>query len=210
MMFAPRSIVLQFALLGAVLLAAIWSVVLFDLHQHEKQAALDDRNELERVAQIGAQALQSRAESTDTLLLGLREHWRADPHRFPEVIARLQGRRDLDHGFHVTVIGADGRVRFSTAAPGAAGVDVSDREHFRLLEASGRDELIVARPMRPRLGGRRSGCSASSARCCPAPRAPSAARSRSRSPRATCRASSSPSTSPTAPRSRSSAATAPC
>ncbi|MEN9314277.1 MAG: hypothetical protein RIS35_670, partial [Pseudomonadota bacterium] len=103
------SLAVRFTLAGALLLAVIWPVVLWDLRAHERREAEELRREIEAFAQIGAQALLASVRTTDLVLLDLRDEWRLDPASFDGVVRRRQREADLGGGFEITVIAADGR-----------------------------------------------------------------------------------------------------
>lgn len=148
------SLAVRFVIAGALLMAAIWPVVLWDLRTHERREAEEVRQQLESFAQIGAQAMLSSIRTTDLLLLDLRDEWRLDPAGFEALVRRRQREADLGGGFEITVLDAVGRVVYSTVHGVQPGVDVSDRPYFRKLRDGGDDELVVGEPMRSRLGAR--------------------------------------------------------
>lgn len=152
--WSRASLAARFVMAGALLMAVIWPVVLWDLRTHEHNEAEELRHELESFAQIGAQAMLSSIRTTDLLLLDLRDEWRLDPAGFEALVRRRQREADLGGGFEITVLDAEGRVVYSTVHGVQLGADVSDRAYFRKLRDGGADELVVGEPMRSRLGAR--------------------------------------------------------
>lgn len=152
--WSRTSLAARFFVAGALLMAVIWPVVLWDLRTQERNEALELRRQLESFAQIGAQAMLSSIRTTDLLLLDLRDEWRLDPVGFEALVRRRQREADLGGGFEITVLDAEGRLVYSTVHGARLGEDLGDRPHFRKLRDAGVDELVVGEPMRSRLGAR--------------------------------------------------------
>lgn len=144
---ARRSPATQLAAAGALLLAILWGVLLWDLRQHASFARDESHRELETVAEIGAQALRFALRSIDVILLDLREQWQSDPEGLDRRVRLRQAEARIIAPFTIEVIGRDGRLTYSSANPSAKGTDLGSRAYFRASrDSSEDDELAIVGP----------------------------------------------------------------
>lgn len=144
----------QWAITGGLLLGALWSLLLWDLQQHERDERRHAQSGLESMADIGAQALQSTVRAADLILLDLREEWLSRPTSFADTVRRRQVQARLEFEFDIVAIDENGRLRYSSFNPQAAGLDLSDTASFKTHRDSAADVFLASPPIRARLAGR--------------------------------------------------------
>jgi signal transduction histidine kinase len=130
------------------MLGVMWAFLLQDLSTRQKDLQRDHDDRIYNVTQVSAQALKGLLIAVDQTLLELREEWTAHPSDFAERVERRRTttRASLGMDIHIGVIGADGRVQFSSSAPNALGYDASDNQHFALPRDTPTDRLFVNPP----------------------------------------------------------------
>ncbi len=150
-----RNTLLLWLLFGIVTL-----ILAFSLHrQHrdaEAQALRAAEGDARNLARAFAEHTLASFQRVDFVLHDLRDAWLADRNRFAEAVNRSQSLMG-DIAFQVAVIGADGRMDFSSLAPGSPRIDLADREHFRSPREQaqrGEDRLFVSRPLKGRVSGK--------------------------------------------------------
>lgn len=128
------------------LLTAVWGLLLVDLAQRQLDIRLEHENRIYNVTQISAQALYNLLMAADQTLLDLRDSWAEHPETFPTDVQRRKRTFSLGIDFHISIIGADGRVRYSSLHPDAPGMDVSNELHFQQPRNDTRDRIFVGAP----------------------------------------------------------------
>ena len=143
-------------LLAAGLVALIWTGVHFYLeneHANAEQAAI--RNSSNLAAAFEEHLLLSIGE-IDQTLKALRSAYLQDPENF-ELSHSLSAIRPIeDRVIQVSIVDASGKLKLSSFDPTFVGIDVGDREHFRIHVDSNRDELFISKPILLRTNGKLS------------------------------------------------------
>jgi len=114
----------------APLLALLWTLLLLDLAERQQEIKDDQEDRIYNVTQISAQALHNLLIAADQTLIDLGDRWSKNPHEFVDEVRRRRNSFALGIDFHISVIGPDGRLRFSTMNAGATGMDLSATAHF--------------------------------------------------------------------------------
>ncbi len=139
-----------------LVLIALWGSVAYLHRDHEARELAAARRDVLNLSLAFAEHTQTSFQRVETLLLQLRKSWLADRRKFTDEVRLLQSSMS-DLALQVAVIGADGRLDYSNLALASDRIDLSDREHFRVVRdraAQGVDRLFVSRPVKGRVSGR--------------------------------------------------------
>lgn len=128
------------------LLSALWSLLMLDLAHRQRDIRQEHENRIYNVTQISAQALYNLLIAADQTLLDLRDSWAEHPETFSNEVQRRRRTFSLGIDFHISIIGGDGRVRYSSLHPDAQGMNVSKEFHFERPRNSTRDRIFVGAP----------------------------------------------------------------
>ena len=127
---------------------ALWAAIAFALQAAEREALQKAGAEGRNLARSLAEHVGSSVRALDLVLLHLREEWiEAGATHFSDAVA--EQRKHLEPEFiipQVTAIAANGRVAYSNL-PGWQGVDLSDRQHFKVHKETGTDALHISEPV---------------------------------------------------------------
>jgi len=137
---------LQPALVVLLCMALLWTVLLWRMRTEVEHQRADARSELSSLTAATALSLAASLRVLDLALMDLRHAWQTSPDSLRARIELWRAFPSLDADFQISVVGHDGRIRFSTFGPGMVGVDVSDRETFRIHSAKAEDTLLLAQP----------------------------------------------------------------
>ena len=143
------------AVLGFV--AVIWVGIVMMLAQQYESAERDAVRATGNLARAFEENTERIVAGVDQVLLSMRTTYAANPAGFNLVEWQRQQMRSDRFMVQMALIGPDGIVRSSTmGGTAAAGIDLSDREHFRAQRKSARDELFISKPMKGRISGQLS------------------------------------------------------
>ncbi|MBS0246104.1 MAG: response regulator [Proteobacteria bacterium] len=135
------------ALLGMSAIALVWcATVYFSLGASDEaeRAAYKSANNLS--AAFAEQLIRS-IRAVDQTLLYVRDKYAHDPKGF-DISLWSQDRAFLTgFNFQVVIIGRDGRMVASNIPGSKPGLDLSDREHFRVHVSRSTDELFISKPV---------------------------------------------------------------
>ncbi|WP_236580659.1 diguanylate cyclase domain-containing protein [Rubrivivax sp. A210] len=140
-------------LLLAMLLAALWSTVLWTNARSEAQGLEETRRETAALALLFANHTASTFRNVDHALLYLRDIWVYSPGEFArqaEIHQRFLGHSALQ----TSVVATDGRVVYSSPGLPEALLFAADREHIQVSLQGQEDRLFVSRPLRGRVSGK--------------------------------------------------------
>ena len=140
----------------AVFIVAIWAALYLALAREYRSAEQEALQTNASLAHAYADNAQRLVVGIDQLLLALRTSFADSPDKFDVVSwSRLQNPADRLR-VQIGVIGADGQLRASTRQTVQAGVDLSDREHFRAQLDPERDDIFVSKPVTGRVTGKQT------------------------------------------------------
>lgn len=128
--------------ISTLILVPLWGVVWWDMQQTTLRERAETESALHGVTQVSAQSLRGGLRLMDVLLLQLRDLWSRNPGDFDRSVHRIQQEWGGRGGVHVSVIGAHGRVKYTTINPAAVGLDVSEREPFRQHKAKNAQDVL--------------------------------------------------------------------
>lgn len=130
------------------ILVTMWALLLQEMSQRQTDIRREHEQRIYNVTQISAQALNGLLIAVDQTLLEIREDWVEHPERFSAMVEqrRRSSLSSLGMDIHISIIGADGRVRYSSLNPNAAGMDASQAQHFTRPRDTLVDRIFVSPP----------------------------------------------------------------
>lgn len=154
--FAPLrfSPYVQLAVFLISILIVLWSLIGYDLHRIHKQALSASGIATQNLSRAFAEEVKASVNSIDLSLIDLRDRWLDSQVDFAGAVQRRQSHLAQDVGFQVAIINADGILEFSSSDPQAKGLNLSDREHFRVHRNESHDRLFISKPVLGRVTNR--------------------------------------------------------
>ena len=125
--------------------ALLWGAIAFALLAAKREAVTRADAQGHILARSLAEHEAASLRAIDLVLLHLRAEWRENLAPFDTHVAREQENLRHEHVARVVVVGADGRIAYSSL-PGLRGVDVSNQPYFKAHKESGRPDLQISAP----------------------------------------------------------------
>ncbi|MGV0958315.1 MAG: ATP-binding protein [Limnohabitans sp.] len=141
---------LRSAWLALALLGLLWAVLLRDMQNTLEREIDKSHRDLASTVDISAQSLNASLRVLDSTLQELRYQWQRAPEAFPAAVSRWQQSLGAGNTFYAGVVGADGRILYSSVDPAAKGRDASQRETYRTFayRAKVEDKFLLSLPIR--------------------------------------------------------------
>jgi len=141
-------------LLGLFGLVLLWTAVLHFLSAEREQSLQSARQNTTNLSRVFEEHIVRSLKAVDQTLLYIRDSYKTDPTGFDltEWTRRTQALTDLS--FQIALIGKDGYVITTNLLSGAARINLSDREHFRVHRDDPEDRLFVSKPVLGRVSNR--------------------------------------------------------
>lgn len=142
-------------IVSVLLVALLWGILLAEEQRNRQAIRENATRETGNLARAYEEHVLSSLRQIDAVLRLLRQDWRSDRGSFDHRVHSMQA---IDDALlvQVAVIGADGRLAYTSLDPSPPPVDLSDREHFRVHQAAVRDQLFISKPVLGRVSGRYS------------------------------------------------------
>ena len=140
--------------LGVAMIGLIWAGLAFHLSKEKDSALESAKQNSGNLVRVFEEHVIRVVEQANKALLSLRARYEKSPEQFDIENARVY----LDNlVLQISVISADGMLKLSTTAPPpGTPIDLSDRDHFRAHLISGKDALLISKPMLGRISGKAS------------------------------------------------------
>lgn len=140
-------------LIAAVILAALWTGVIWTNRQSEAQGLAEMRRETAALALLFATHTDMTFRSVDLALLELRDRYVKGQMQIDQVVSSHLRLRS-DAVLQVGIVRADGLVVYTTPVEARGSTYADEREFFKVHRDSGKDALFVGRPLKGKVSGK--------------------------------------------------------
>lgn len=132
----------------------LWLCIGFVLYQQRASLLRDAMHDTANISRAFEENTKRTVDGIDRTLLFFRTEYAANPKHF-NLVAWQRSTQALDDLiFQLAVIDRAGQLTASSLGPVRPGVDLSDREHFRVQAQSKQDKFFVSKPVMGRESGK--------------------------------------------------------
>jgi diguanylate cyclase (GGDEF)-like protein len=140
--------------LGIAMLACVYAATAYLLVQDHRNANEEARRHGENIVRVFEESVSRAIKSADNTILLLRRSYEHDPAATDLVAWATDPQLRNDLTFQFSVAGPDGRIIASSYGPASTGLDIGDREHFRVHLDTTDDRLFISDPAVLRTNGK--------------------------------------------------------
>jgi len=133
--------------LGLSMLIALVVGVGFLVDQAKRNALDDAAQDGTNLARVFEEYIASTFKTADMMLLLLRKMYQQDPAHFDFAALARDLTKQNQMTIHFGLMGPDGRIKATSLAQSAIGLDVHEHEHFRYLSRAQADDLYIGKPI---------------------------------------------------------------
>jgi diguanylate cyclase (GGDEF)-like protein/PAS domain S-box-containing protein len=137
----------QLLILGTMLLALIWSTVIWEADRIKTERLANFRQNLMHLTEVLDETLVRQLHEIDNALLVLRNEYIEDKPNLLRTARLLRQGPLKGMDVHVTVIGRDGNPEMTDVPGNPTAVYLGDRAHFRFFADGGPDQLYISDPV---------------------------------------------------------------
>ena len=148
---SPRVVLTVFF---GMLLVALWAVIGWGIQRSHADVESTARRELSNLSWAFAETVEASVNTLDIALQDLREDWLREPAQFAERVEFKQRRLAKEVEFEAAIIGANGRLQYSSREPQAGSIEMSDRAYFQIHKNRQEDDLFISNPLLGRISNR--------------------------------------------------------
>ncbi|MBS0533081.1 MAG: response regulator [Proteobacteria bacterium] len=141
-------------LLGLSAVALIWGATFYFAHGARVETERSAYKSASNLAAAFEEQLIRSIRAVDQTLLYVRDKYARDPQHFDISLWSENSAFLTGFNFQVVIIGKDGRMVASNIPGSQAGIDLSDREHFRVHLKRDSDELFISKPVLGRVSNK--------------------------------------------------------
>jgi two-component system, sensor histidine kinase len=143
-------------ILGVSAVLLIWIGTTYFIHSEKLQTEHAARENAANLSRVFAEQIVRSIRAVDQTLLYVRDSYARDPDHFGISLWARNSQFLSDFNFQVSIIGKDGLMIASNIPGSEPGVDLSDREHFRVHAERNTDELFISKPLVGRVSNKAS------------------------------------------------------
>jgi diguanylate cyclase (GGDEF)-like protein len=140
--------------LGIAMLACIYTATGYLLVHDHRNANDEVRRNGENLVRVFEESVSRAIKSADNTILLLRRSYQRDPAATDLVAWATDPELKNDLTFQFSIAGPDGRVIVSSYGPASTGLNIGDRENFRVHANTTDDQLFISDPAVLRTNGR--------------------------------------------------------